>query len=77
MEEKAKYETETKGHVWKTCGPNIDIFGYEAGEIHNGPVCINCGYGFCHHCEDVPEIECPNKKATAPKGRSEQDGIRR
>ena len=58
------YKTD-KGHVWATYedDPNeVDIFAYTRGTIHNGPVCINCGYGFCHHCKDVPAQECPNQQ---------------
>lgn len=48
-----------KGHVWKLDDYNeeVDIFAFDAGN-HNGPMCIKCGYGFCHHCHPVPEEEC-------------------
>lgn len=50
-----------RGHHWQTLADgDIDIFGYEGGEYHNGPICVNCGYGYCHHCHDVPEVDCPN-----------------
>jgi hypothetical protein len=55
------------GHVWKRDEydkRSIDIFGYEAGSYHNGPVCVNCGYGFCHHCQDGPTKPCPKAKKT-------------
>lgn len=54
-----KYEMETKGHKWvlNTYDNEVDIFGYEEGH-HNGPKCELCGYGFCHHCQDLPEEEC-------------------
>ena len=32
----------------------IDIFGYESG-YHNGPVCVFCHMGFCHHCDTAHE----------------------
>ena len=56
-----KYEVETRGHIWKTndYDGSVDIFGFEAGKYHNGPICTVCGYGFCHHCQDLPSIECP------------------
>lgn len=49
-----KYITETRGHVWKTDeGGEVDIFAYEGdGQYCNGPRCVNCGEGFCHHCEN-------------------------
>jgi len=55
-----KYETEARGHVWKRDEDDgeIDIFAYEGGEYHNGPLCVNCGYGFCHHCNDLPDEAC-------------------
>jgi hypothetical protein len=52
------------GHVWKRDDfdkQSIDIFG-KSGGYHNGPVCVNCGYGFCHHCQDKPTKPCPGKK---------------
>lgn len=56
------YEVNPRGHVWKTRddvgSEGIDIFGYEIGN-HNGPICVNCGYGFCHHCEEIPDHDCP------------------
>ncbi len=57
------------GHVWKRndYDRGIDIFGFSEGDHHNGPVCVNCGYGFCHHCEDKPSHVCPNAKAKAKK----------
>lgn len=55
-------------HLWKTYDgqgtvnkndPNIDICAYSSGDVHNGPVCINCGYGFCHHCHpEEYDSEC-------------------
>ncbi len=42
-----------RGHVWAINEYGfIDLFAYESGQIHNGPRCINCGYGFCHHCSN-------------------------
>lgn len=43
----------TKRHVWaeNDYDGNVDVFGLEFGH-HNGPRCVNCGYSFCHHCED-------------------------
>jgi len=62
---KRDYETNNRGHVWKRYDHDesvVDIFGYESGEYHNGPVCTVCGYGFCQHCEDGPECDCPGNK---------------
>ena len=37
----------------------IDTFGYEAGYC-NGPRCVFCDSGFCHHCSNEHEYEmCP------------------
>lgn len=61
-----------KGHVWKlTESGEIDIFGYNPSDPHNGPVCVNCGYGFCHHCHDLPLAKCsakpnPSRQPPAP-----------
>lgn len=47
---------------YKTFPDKIDIFAYEAGEYHNGPLCIRCGKGSCHHCH--PEIYTEECTAT-------------
>jgi len=50
------YEKETRGHIWKRDETgNVDIFAYDY-DYHNGPRCIKCGYGFCHHCSKLPQI---------------------
>lgn len=56
-----RYEMEEsrRGHVWRTEDGELDLFGYEHGH-HNGPICENCGYGFCHHCQDLPDEDCPS-----------------
>lgn len=52
------FEIDDKGHRWKREDDGaIDIFGVEWGH-HNGPICVNCGYGFCHHCQELPGISC-------------------
>lgn len=57
-----EYEKDNKGHVWMLNEDgNVDIFGYDVGD-HNGPVCEKCGYGFCHHCSDVPKENCTEEK---------------
>ena len=38
----------------------IDNFGYEAG-YHNGPICVFCHSGFCHHCSEAHEYEMCSK----------------
>lgn len=56
------------GHIWKKSeydNDKIDNFGYEAGEYHNGPVCILCGFGFCEHCKtelDIPKCSTDIKE---------------
>lgn len=57
------YETETKGHEWKKDSRGIvDIFAFHPAIYHNGPLCVKCGYGFCHHCQQLPSKECPHKQ---------------
>jgi hypothetical protein len=52
------YRTNTHGHTWiRNEDGEIDIFAYDHGD-HNGPRCMVCGYGFCHHCKDEPSKEC-------------------
>lgn len=49
------------GHVWKIDEyGDVDLFAYYLGDYHNGPLCVNCGFGFCHHC---------TKEANVPKCR--------
>lgn len=55
-----EYIDDTRGHEWKLDEEGkVDILGYNPGCPHNGPVCVKCGYGFCHHCHELPVIECP------------------
>lgn len=47
-------------HEWRTheeAPDKIDTFAYSIG-IHNGPVCVKCGYSYCQNC-DTPKKECP------------------
>jgi hypothetical protein len=38
-------------HEWKgDADGSRDIFAYEEGDYHNGPCCVRCHFGFCHHC---------------------------
>jgi hypothetical protein len=62
---------DNRGHTWITYADNdaafegneaIDIFAYEQGEYHNGPRCKVCGYGFCHHCNKGPQVDCTGTK---------------
>lgn len=40
---------------------DIDIFAFNPHDPHNGPVCVRCGEGFCHHCEpDCYRYVCPS-----------------
>lgn len=56
------YITNTKGHEWKLDEDDgeVDIFALDY-DIHNGPMCINCGYSFCHHCDKEPLEYCTLK----------------
>ena len=51
---------DNRGHVWKLDEGELDIFGLDI-EGHNGPVCIRCGYSFCHHCSEEPTEDCRYK----------------
>lgn len=58
-----RFVTETRGHVWQRDGDRIDLFAYEENEYCNGPRCIRCGYGFCHHCTNgYVDHPCTGKK---------------
>jgi hypothetical protein len=60
---KRRYEIETRGHRWRLDEfGEIDVFGFEARN-HNGPVCEDCGYGFCHHCQKIPDRDCSARPA--------------
>lgn len=55
------YETKrgARGHIWKRDEDgSLDIFAYNLSEYCNGPRCVKCGYGFCHHCHKMPEKSC-------------------
>jgi hypothetical protein len=63
--DKRPYQKNPRGHVWARNDYDkrtLDIFAYEAGSFHNGPRCVNCGYGFCHHCQAGPDHDCPKAK---------------
>lgn len=47
-------------HRWQTDERGeVDVFaGVDVG-YHNGPLCVNCGYSFCEHCDpDGYDSEC-------------------
>lgn len=47
-----------RGHVWKTDEDgDVDTFAMSY-EFHNGPVCVRCGYSYCHHCDHGPKEDC-------------------
>jgi hypothetical protein len=50
-------------HKWqKLSDGSINHWG-DSGGFHNGPICVECGYSFCEHCQ--PEewnSECPGRK---------------
>lgn len=57
------YVKNTRGHVWATDEDGVlDIFAYEGGDYHNGPKCVKCGYGFCHHCKEGPAKDCSSQE---------------
>lgn len=50
-----------RGHIWKRdpSDGSVDIFAYTSDGDHcNGPQCVKCGYGFCHHCHQGPQTDC-------------------
>lgn len=59
------FETDPMGHIWKKDHTGeIDLFALDVDEHdssigHNGPICIKCGYSFCHRCHKMPEKRCP------------------
>jgi hypothetical protein len=55
-----------RGHVWKTYEgtDDVDIFGFNPYDPHNGPICVRCGYGYCHHCQRGPDEDCPGERVS-------------
>ena len=53
------YETNPRGHKWVAEDGVVNIFAFNPSDLHNGPLCEKCGYGFCHHCEAGPDNDCP------------------
>lgn len=49
-----------KGHHWETYVSDGNIIYHDLGGYHGGPICKNCGYSYCQHCDDEPDEECPN-----------------
>lgn len=56
----------SRGHVWELNdyenedgSRGVDIFAYSEYPYCNGPRCTVCGYGYCHHCHDEPQEDCP------------------
>ena len=69
------YVKDTKGHLWmRNKDGSIDIFGYDA-DTHNGPICVKCGYGFCHHCHAIPAEDCPEERARRTYKRANYQSI--
>lgn len=56
------YAENPRGHVWQRLEDgSIDTCAFEAEDEdrgHNGPVCVNCGYSFCEHCQAGPDNDC-------------------
>lgn len=56
---------EKKGHTLKRSEgyDGVDLFGYNPGGVHNGPICLTCGWAVCMHCNPDPDQipECTNK----------------
>ena len=49
-----------RGHVWETWdNGEVNIMAWNPADPHNGPRCVKCGYGYCHHCQDGPDEDCP------------------
>ncbi len=78
--EKPKRMDYNKGtHSWKLVdgSDEIDIFAYD-GDSHNGPRCIKCNFGGCHHCN--PEIykdnNCPYLSAMEKWNKDKYETIR-
>lgn len=54
------------GHKWRLDdGGLVDRFALDEG-YHNGPGCEVCGYSFCIHCYDEPQMPCPGFRMTGP-----------
>jgi len=49
-------------HKWQKLGNGeINDFAMSEG-FHNGPVCVECGFHFCEHCQpEERESECPGR----------------
>lgn len=54
----------SRGHVWimydveeGETPDTVDIMAFSE-DRHNGPRCATCGYGYCHHCFDGPQVDC-------------------
>lgn len=70
-----KLDANALGHVWKRDTDGlVDLFATEF-ENHNGPECVKCGYGYCHHCHTMPLIECPMANQVEIQG-LEDTGVR-
>lgn len=53
------YIENNRGHIWELNKEGtVAIFAYNPYDPHNGPKCVVCGYGFCHHCQELPDIDC-------------------
>jgi len=68
---KRPYESKrgARGHVWKRDEDGtLDIFAYNPSEYCNGPLCVKCGYGFCHHCQTGPQVSCTANNVLSVSG---------
>lgn len=55
------FRTTEGGHTFREVYGSIDIFAFTGGGDHcNGPQCLDCGKGQCHHCDDsIYDEKCP------------------
>lgn len=68
MNEEDEYPQLKGGHLWKRDSDGmIDWFAGQNYGIHNGPLCVRCGDGFCEHCnpEKIRE-DCPAYDSELP-----------
>lgn len=58
-----KEKTKMAKHKWqKLLDGSINHFG-DRGGFHNGPICVECGYSFCEHCQPKEwDSECPGRE---------------
>lgn len=69
------YEIMPMGHEWERDERGeVNVFAFTSSHC-NGPRCVKCGWGFCHHCLPIATIpSCTVTETTDGKATMMEEG---